>query len=383
MCIGKVALKSSPTVVKIDSSLIADYCIFIIPVLFLSNSFLTRTMARLPIKVPKGRGGRARLQANDEELQSLASEVLGGDPQQSTAAASSTSTVWKVVSLVLFAALIIVLSTSIEFKVIQGGEQDMDGHMGHTTVKPGHEMKDYSAEDKGIPPTLALPDDGNPPVATEANENPPVDGGGDAPAPQPDTPVETNPEPAPVEIPPPPVEAPVVPETPQAGESPRITYVPRGQPLSDADRQAMIDKWGSWTLVDDKPRPTTDIYAKYPFRDIPRAEFPPNAWQIDEEYLGKFLPEAIALVQRAQDGILEEYGKVEGTWEERAEMFRLHKFEGQLTGVNWGENDCGDKGGWTSQRSWEGLKRRLLHAIMTEDAFVFAMGGHSAAAGHG
>mmetsp|Transcript_39931 Transcript_39931/g.96377 ORF Transcript_39931/g.96377 Transcript_39931/m.96377 type:complete len:658 (+) Transcript_39931:231-2204(+) len=42
-----------------------------------------------------------------------------------------------------------------------------------------------------------------------------------------------------------------------------------------------------------------------------------------------------------------------------------------------------DRGGWTTKTSWKGLKRRLLHAIMTEDSFIFAMGGHSAAAGHG
>jgi hypothetical protein len=42
-----------------------------------------------------------------------------------------------------------------------------------------------------------------------------------------------------------------------------------------------------------------------------------------------------------------------------------------------------DKGGWSTPKSWLGLKRRLLHAIMTEDTFNFAMGGHSASAGHG
>ena len=42
-----------------------------------------------------------------------------------------------------------------------------------------------------------------------------------------------------------------------------------------------------------------------------------------------------------------------------------------------------ERGGWTTPGSWKGLKRRLLHAIMTEDSFVFAMGGHSSSAGHG
>jgi len=40
-------------------------------------------------------------------------------------------------------------------------------------------------------------------------------------------------------------------------------------------------------------------------------------------------------------------------------------------------------GGWTTKRSFEGLVRRLLHAIMTNGTFTVALAGHSAAAGHG
>jgi hypothetical protein len=35
-------------------------------------------------------------------------------------------------------------------------------------------------------------------------------------------------------------------------------------------------------------------------------------------------------------------------------------------------------GGWTTERSFNGLVRRLLHAMMTNDSFTIAMGGHSA-----
>jgi hypothetical protein len=166
-------------------------------------------------------------------------------------------------------------------------------------------------------------------------------------------------------------------------ETDRHTYTPRGQPMSDADRQAMITKHGSWTLVDDKERPSKDLYKKYPTRDIPRSEFPSNAWQIDKEYLAKFLPEGIALAQRAQEGILAEYGHTEGPFLNRSEMFHMDMYEGTLEGVQFPKDFQGDKGGWTTKKSWEGLKRRILHAVMTEDWFVFAMGGHSAAAGHG
>lgn len=172
----------------------------------------------------------------------------------------------------------------------------------------------------------------------------------------------------------------------------RHAYRRRGQPMTDDDRKAMVDKWGSWTLVDEKERPNHDYYAIYPNRDIPRSDFPENAWQTDQEYLAKFLPESIKLVERTQEAILAEYGLTEGSWEERTEMFSLEMFD-TLEGTSpyvitkpetgWRKDTQGERGGWSTTKSWEGLKRRLLHAIMTEDSFIFAMGGHSAAAGHG
>eukprot|EP00978_Attheya_sp_CCMP212_P013725 scaffold34550_cov56-Attheya_sp.AAC.6 len=35
------------------------------------------------------------------------------------------------------------------------------------------------------------------------------------------------------------------------------------------------------------------------------------------------------------------------------------------------------------QHSWDGLVRKLLHAMVTNDEFYVVLGGHSAAAGHG
>jgi hypothetical protein len=67
-------------------------------------------------------------------------------------------------------------------------------------------------------------------------------------------------------------------------------------------------------------------------------------------------------------------------------MFRLQFHPEDLTVSltnRKGKFESGDEGGWTTQQSWDGLKRRLLHSIVTEDSFVFAMGGHSSAAGHG
>jgi hypothetical protein len=170
----------------------------------------------------------------------------------------------------------------------------------------------------------------------------------------------------------------------------RHMYKRRGQPMSEEDEKEMIEKWGSWTLVDDKKRPTEDYYAAYPNRDIPRNEFPTNAWQTDSKYLQKFLPEAIKLIERTQEAILAEYGHTEGSWEERTEMFELEMFESLersssyiIQKPEWRKDMEGERGGWSTFKSMEGLKRRLLHAIMTEDTFIVAMGGHSSAAGHG
>ena len=172
----------------------------------------------------------------------------------------------------------------------------------------------------------------------------------------------------------------------------RSTYQRRGQPMNDSDRQSLIEKWGSWTFVDPKKdtRPTEDYYKEYPNRDIPYEEFPTNAWQTDVEYLTKFLPEAIALVERAQNAILAEYGKLPT----ETEMFTTEQIPHDELATATGLNPFGRRGkftgrpstkqgGWTTPKSWEGLVTRMLHAVMTEDNFIFAMAGHSAAAGHG
>lgn len=168
------------------------------------------------------------------------------------------------------------------------------------------------------------------------------------------------------------------------------SYKVRGQPISDEQRKAMIDKWGSWTLVDPKrsKRPKNDFYLQYKNRDVPRSEFPSTAWQTDIDYLDQFLPEALKLVERAQEAILAEYGKdhkEEATFEERSDMFHLEIMD-TWEDLNYNSKrppEYMNKGGLTNKKSWEGFVRTVLHAVMTEDSFVFAMGGHSAAAGHG
>lgn len=144
-------------------------------------------------------------------------------------------------------------------------------------------------------------------------------------------------------------------------------YLTRAQPVTD---QKELDKWGKWTLVDTKrsSRPGDDFYQQYSHRDVPWDDFPAlTAWQKDSDYLPKFLEEGIALVERAMEAILTEYGygkdRDDRPFEERIQLLNT------VNSLQKGSD------------SYKGLVRRILHSIVTEDTFTFAMAGHSAAAG--
>jgi hypothetical protein len=322
---------------------------------------------------------------NDEEFQGLVREAAGAPngakspsskPKTKGGGGGGSNTIWKVLGFIVVGIIVLFATDSIEIQRANQGDSggDMDGRplgAGHVEMKkPKNELPVSQPTTEETPAATTSNEEitspAETPAAATSNEevSSPADNGSTSTEETPATGGGT---------------------ADDVGElTERHTYKPRGQPLSDAGRQAMLNKRGSWTLVDDKPRPSKDFYKKYTNRDVPRSEFPSNAWQIDKDYLAKFLPEALALVKRTQEGILAEYGKTEGTWEERTEMFRLETYEDQnLTDVQWKKDFFGDNGGWTTKRSWLGLKRRLLHAVMTEDSFVFAMGGHSSSAGHG
>ena len=173
------------------------------------------------------------------------------------------------------------------------------------------------------------------------------------------------------------------------------TYSRRARTLSWEEVSKLEEEWGTWTLEDDKERPKQDFYSSYKNRDVPREEFPSSAWQLDPDYVREFLHQGKALVRRVSEAILTEYGYGEGseysiaqnltTFEDRSYMFGLDFLENETLPSYKTRKETNNRvaGGWTTPLSWMGLQRRMLHSIMTEDTFVFAMGGHSAAAGHG
>lgn len=285
----------------------------------------------------------------EEENVSLVSRQNPPSERPAQTSSSQQNFVWKGVATILVVAALLLAMDSFEMKGVEKNGRignatssvGMDGVVeAKPTASPTHTT---SANTQGASPTASNSIGGN-----SASSHPPTD--------------------------------------PELIIEPWYTYVPRGQPLTDQERQDIIDKWGSWTLVDAKrdQRPQEDFFARYPYRDVPRAEFPPTAWQLDKEYLDQFFPEALALVDRAQEAILAEYGK-EGpkdTFLQRSNMFKVEIME------TWENEQLGDRssrqqGGFTNRKSWDGFVRRILHAIVSQDSFVFAMGGHSAAAAHG
>jgi hypothetical protein len=192
------------------------------------------------------------------------------------------------------------------------------------------------------------------------------------------------------------------------GTRPKIIYQYKARSPVDTDpakagerdkiRADLASKWGSWTLIDPKAaeRPKDDFAKSFPGRDIPWDKFPSNAWQVDQDYLKRFLPEAKAHVERAIEAMLAEYGwskfdlpdssleeRINGT-EEEPHSFKTAVLNLTLDEVYIGKSMVGqDLGGWINKEYFDGLIRRVMHAIITGDTFTLVMGGHSAAAGHG
>jgi Cobalamin biosynthesis protein CobT (nicotinate-mononucleotide:5, 6-dimethylbenzimidazole phosphoribosyltransferase) len=161
-------------------------------------------------------------------------------------------------------------------------------------------------------------------------------------------------------------------------------------PLTEEEKDAMIEKWGKWHFWDGDPesRPTEDYMAPFPNRDCPYEEFPDTAWQADAVYVNHMLDSAGELVARAKEAIYTEYGygpRSELDHDQlkiRMDMFKLSLID--LDDDSAVPNSASlTQGGWTTKRSLRGLVRRLIHAMMTNDTFTIVLGGHSAAAGHG
>ncbi|KAG7356197.1 hypothetical protein IV203_000883 [Nitzschia inconspicua] len=161
---------------------------------------------------------------------------------------------------------------------------------------------------------------------------------------------------------------------------------------NDATKKALAEKYGKWHFWDgdEENRPAEDYCGKFPNRDIPGEEFPDDAWQTDAVFVNHILNDADQLIARTMEAIFVEYGHGKPLdpdgMAERMKMF--HWSREDLSNMNeppekYGKKGDQGNGGWTTRRSFDGLVRRLLHAMMTQDTFTVVMGGHSAAVGQG
>ena len=179
--------------------------------------------------------------------------------------------------------------------------------------------------------------------------------------------------------------------------------------------QKVREEWGAWDFRDPRedesntntstPR-TDDVgrseadFANAPYKDLPVEDFPPDSWQADEEYLGRFLDEAKKLVHRVKEGIYAEVGwptkgSDEKRLEDREKYFKIHVWDppdcetdsDAKNQIAEAEIKCGKKAkdgiAKFQKHAFDGLVKKLLHAMMTNDEFYAILGGHSAAAGHG
>lgn len=155
---------------------------------------------------------------------------------------------------------------------------------------------------------------------------------------------------------------------------------------------ANAKKWGFWD-GDEAMRPDYDYTADYEFGDVPGDQFPDDAWQADAVFVNHIVDAAANFITQAKEAIFAEYGKGKPLasselLKERMKMFHWDKLAHLESAdaappANFAKRGTRGNGGWTTPRSWDGLVLRLLHAVHTNRPFVIAMGGHSAAAGHG
>ncbi|KAL9190080.1 hypothetical protein ACHAXT_007291 [Thalassiosira profunda] len=187
--------------------------------------------------------------------------------------------------------------------------------------------------------------------------------------------------------------------------------------LTESQRLSLLKEvYGTWTFYDggaeDRPKVPymTVENAGNPYLDLPEDKFPEESWQSDAVYANHFLDAAEKLVRRAQQAIFDAYHghgltdvhvvengdeeSVEFAKEnadqrvsERLKMFHLQEVD--LGAVTTAEDlqaaapDWQRTGGWTTERSFNGLERRLIHAVNTRTKFTVVITGSWQSMGYG
>ena len=177
--------------------------------------------------------------------------------------------------------------------------------------------------------------------------------------------------------------------------------------------------YGSWTFFDGsaEDRPTTPYLTVENgniYLDLPEDKFPLESWQADAVYANHFLDAAEKLCKRGQQAIFTTYhgyglsnvhtvknnnddgeeNSVEYIMEDvdkrsslRRQMFHIEEIDLDIIKTSkelYEKVPKWDKmGGWTTQRSFDGLERRIKHAIMTKSNFTVVITGNWQSMGYG
>ncbi|GMI48193.1 hypothetical protein TrCOL_g2045 [Triparma columacea] len=150
---------------------------------------------------------------------------------------------------------------------------------------------------------------------------------------------------------------------------------PTTTPPTTPSKQQTDAREKVFTFFDGEPDREVADFSKYSLGDLPSSEFPATAWQNDAVYLNHFLDASMKLVDRTIAGIIEEYGGDKSIW-------KIPKIpSNELPESQVRKTDF--QSSFYEERSYDGLSKRLLHAMMTNGEFKVVLAGHSAAAGHG
>jgi hypothetical protein len=149
------------------------------------------------------------------------------------------------------------------------------------------------------------------------------------------------------------------------------------------------EDWGAWNFKDhsDQARPQQD-FSSVQYKDVPASGWTDGVWQKDKAYIKDFIKEGRSLVDRMENAILAELGhhasKPYGQELSAEEIADRKKLMQLCITEDIGETVCPEGHFMKLSRSaFQGLVRKLLHSMITNDEFYFILGGHSAAAGHG
>lgn len=150
--------------------------------------------------------------------------------------------------------------------------------------------------------------------------------------------------------------------------------------------QAYTYRYGQWKNPSFPGKMAQTPYHNYWYKDV--EEFPPGAWQANKEYMNQFLREGFHLVERVRDAIYEEYGfgLIDVDESDRDTLAKIKSQRAEFMGVKKGNfpvhNGAAIIDGrpfrgaaYLNQAGWDGLVRKMMHAIMTEDEFYVVVAG--------